>query len=170
MHVVRFIFRYFQFFFYWTMSSFRKVRGWFEVVVAKHSAVSLLPDPPLTFCLTSVILHTMMADHQTTTHFKAATFDVQVISLLDPSTLLSHQIASIISFKTEMSVSMPRPKYTINLGFMMEVQMMMGLKGFWVLTNFLVIRLTEFTGPPCTINTHTHLCTHRRGGKTPKFV
>lgn len=42
---------------------------------------------------------------------------------------------------------MSRPKYTINLGFMTEAQMMMGLKGSWVLTNFLVIRLTEFTGP-----------------------
>lgn len=33
--------------------------------------------------------------------------------------------------------------------------MMMGLKGSWVLTNFLVITLVEFTGPPCAVNTHT---------------
>lgn len=70
----------------------------------------------------------MLVQH-TTTQFKAATFDVQVISLLDPSTLLSHQIASIFFFKTEVSVSMSRPKYTIKLWFMTEVQMMMGLKG-----------------------------------------
>lgn len=65
---------------------------------------------------------------------------------------------------------MSRPKYTINLGFMMGVQMMMGLNGSWVLTNFLVIRLTEFTGPPCAINTHTFVHTGTEGGKTPKFV
>lgn len=67
-------------------------------------------------------------------------------------------------------MSMPRPKYAINLGFMTEVQMMMGLKGSWVLTNFLVIRLTEFTSPPCTINTHTFVHAGTEGGKTPKFV
>lgn len=38
---------------------------------------------------------------------------------------------------------------------MTEGQMMMGLNGSWLLTNFLVIRLTEFTGLPCAINTHT---------------
>lgn len=65
---------------------------------------------------------------------------------------------------------MSEPKYTINLGFMMEVQMMMGLKGSWVLTNFLVIRLTEFTGPPSTINAHTFVHTGTERGKTLKFV
>lgn len=52
---------------------------------------------------------------------------------------------------------------------MMEVQMMMGLKGSWVLTNFLVIRLTEFTGPPCTINTHTFVHTDTEGEKNAKI-
>lgn len=59
-------------------------------------------------------------------------------------------------FKTEVLVRISGPKFTINLGFMTEVQMMMGLKGSWVLTNFLVIKLTEFTGPPCAINMHRH--------------
>ncbi len=52
--------------------------------------------------------------------------------------------------------------------------MMMGLKGSSVLTNFLVIRLAEFTGPLSTINTHTHTHTFVHPGtereKGPKFV
>lgn len=46
--------------------------------------------------------------------------------------------------------------------------MIIGLKGFWVLTNVLVIRLTEFTSPCCTINTNAHTNTNtgrHRGGK-----
>lgn len=53
---------------------------------------------------------------------------------------------------------------------MTEGQMMMGLKGSWVLTNLLVIRLTEFTGHPCTINTHAFVHTGAEGEKTSKFV
>lgn len=70
-------------------------------------------------------------------------------------------------FKTEVLVSASTPRRTVNLGFMTEVQMMMmGLKVSMVLTIFPVIRLTEFTGLPCTINTHkhkhTHICAHMR--------
>lgn len=54
----------------------------------------------------------------------------------------------LLFFKSKVSVSMS----AINLGFMTEVQMIMGLKGSWVLRNFLAIRLTEFTGPHCAIN------------------
>lgn len=58
----------------------------------------------------------------------------------------------LLFFKSKVSVSMSGPEFAINLGFMTEVQMIMGLKGSWVLTNFLAIRLTEFTGPHCAIN------------------
>lgn len=46
---------------------------------------------------------------------------------------------------------------------MTEGQTMIGLNGSWLLTNFLVIGLTEFTGLPCAMNTHahTHLWTQR---------
>ena len=102
--------------------------------------------------------------------FKAAPFNVQRNLLAGSFNFTVSSNRFYYFFKTEVSASMSRPRYTINLGFTTEVQMMMGLKGSWVLANFLVIRLTEFTGPPCTINTHTFVHTGTQGEKTPKFV
>lgn len=52
--------------------------------------------------------------------------DAKVLSLLDPSTELFHQTASISFFKTGLSERMSRHKHAINLGFTTEDQMMMG--------------------------------------------
>lgn len=65
---------------------------------------------------------------------------------------------------------MSRPKYTINLGFMTEVQMMMGLKGSWVPTTFWSSGSLSLKVHLVLLTDH-HIYAHRhRGGKTPKFV